>query len=177
MPMIRQNRLIPILGVVILVVVVGILLKSRSPTPSHVPMTSVPQPPAQSPDADSPADTIRTLTAEVKAIRDENRKLRDDNGKLVQQNDDLNRNRTAIEENVTRRLTEQFSKPEASGSPVFSGLNRKIDDLAAAVQKYVPGSQGNVQAGGSDIPPGLGFDPSSAPPTGAGGPAAAIGSS
>jgi integrating conjugative element protein (TIGR03752 family) len=175
MPMIRQNRLIPILGVIVLVIVVGILLKSRSPTPSHVPMTSVPRPPAQSPDADSPADTIRTLTAEVKAIRDETRKLRDDNGKLVQQNDDLNRNRAAIEENVTRRLTEQFAKPEASGSPVFSGLNRKIDDLAAAVQKYAPASTGNV--GGSDIPPGLGFDPSSAPTAGAGGPAAATGNS
>jgi integrating conjugative element protein (TIGR03752 family) len=172
MPMIRQNRLIPILGVVIFVVVAGILLKSRSPTPAHVPMTSVPQPPAQKPDADSPADTIRTLTAEVKAIRDENRKLRDDNGKLVQQSDDLNRNRTAIEENVTRRLTEQFSKPEASSSPVFSGLNRKIDDLAAVVQKYVPGGTGGVQAGVSDIPPGLGFDPATVTPIGAGTPAA-----
>jgi integrating conjugative element protein (TIGR03752 family) len=170
MPMIRQNRLIPILGIVILVVVVGILLKSRNPTPAHVPMTSVPQPPAPSPDADSPADTIRTLTAEVKSIKDENRKLREDNSKLVQQTDDLNRNRTAIEENVTRRLAEQFAKPEASGSPVFSGLNRKIDDLAAAVQRHVPGSAGAVQAGGSDIPPGLGFDPSGAP--GAGVPAA-----
>jgi integrating conjugative element protein (TIGR03752 family) len=175
MSMIRQNRLIPILGVIILVVVAGILLKGRSPTPAHVPMRSVPQPPAPSPDADSPADTIRTLTAEVKAIRDENRKLREDNTKLVQQNDDLNRNRTAIEENVTRRMTEQFSRPEASGSPVFSGLNRKIDDLAAAVQKVVPGS-GNLPAGGSDIPPGLGFDPALSAPIGAGGTAATIGS-
>jgi integrating conjugative element protein (TIGR03752 family) len=173
MPMIRQNRLIPILGIVVLAVVVGILLKSRSPTPAHVPMTSVPRPPAPSPDADSPADTIRTLTAEVKAIRDENRKLRDDNSKLVQQNDDLNRNRAAIEDNVARRLTEQFSRPEASGSPVFSGLNRKIDDLAAVVQKYVPGSAGTVQAGGSDIPPGLGFDPPGTP--GLGSPAVAVG--
>src|SRR5207249_12299833 len=62
-----------------------------------------------------------------------------------------------------------------SGSPVFSGLNRKIDDLAAAVQKYVPGSTSNVQAGGSDIPPGLGFDPSSASPTAAIGSAAVPG--
>jgi len=173
MPMIRQNRLIPVLGIVILVVVVGVLLKSRNPLPAHVPMANVPKPPAPSPDADSPADTIRTLTAEVKAIRDENQKLREDNGKLLQQNDDLNRNRTSIEENVTRRLTEQFSKPEASGSPVFSGLNRKIDDLAAAVQRYAPGGADNAQASGGDIPPGLGFDPAIAPSTGAGVPATA----
>ena len=168
MPMIRQNRLIPILGSVILVVVVAILLKSRNPAPEHVPMTGVPQPPARPADADSPADTIRTLTAEVQAIREENRKLREDNGRLVQQNDDLNRNRSAIEENVTRRLTEQFSRPEASGSPVFSGLNRKIDDLAAMVQRYSPESAAGVKAGGSDIPPGLGFDPANAPATAAG---------
>jgi len=168
MPMIRQNRLIPILGTVILIVVVGILLKSRSPAPGHVPMTSVPQPPAKSADADSPSDTIRTLTAEVQAIKDENRKLREDNGKLIQQNDDLNRNRSAIEENVTRRLTEQFSRPEASGSPVFSGLNRKIDELNAIVQRYTPEAAGTVKAGGSDIPAGLGFDPSATAPTAAG---------
>lgn len=174
MPMIRQNRLIPILGTVILVVVVAILLKGRSPAPEHVPMTSVPQPPAKTADADSPADTIRTLTAEVQAIKEENRKLREESGKLVQQNDDLNRNRSAIEENVTRRLTEQFSQPEASGSPVFSGLNRKIDDLAAMVQRYSPESAATTKAGGSDIPPGLGFDPASAPATAAGVPAAAV---
>ena len=69
MPMIRQNRLIPILGSVILVAVVAILFKSRSPTPEHVPMASVPQPPARTADADSPADTIRTLTAEVQEAR------------------------------------------------------------------------------------------------------------
>lgn len=174
MPMIRQNRLIPILGLVILVVVAVILVKSREPAPAHVPMTGVPQPPARSPDADSPSDTLRTLTAEVKAIRDENRQLREDNGKLHQQNDELNRNRAAIEENVTRRLTEQFSRPDASASPVFSGLNRKIDDLAAAVQKVVPGGNANVPAGGADIPPGLGFDPASMPPTAAGAPAVGV---
>ena len=167
MPMIRQNRLIPILGTLILVVVVAILLKSRRPAQEHVPMNSVPQPPAKSADADSPADTIRTLTAEVQAIKDESRKLREENGKLLQQNDDLNRNRSAIEENVTRRLTEQFSRPEASGSPVFSGLNRKIDELSAMVQRYTPEAPPAVPAGGSDIPPGLGFDPATAPPTAA----------
>lgn len=172
MPMIRQNRLIPILGTLILVVVVAILLKSRSAAPEHVPMTGVPQPPARTADADSPADTIRTLTAEVQAIKEENRKLREDNGKLGQQNDDLNRNRSSIEENVTRRLTEQFSRPEASDSPVFSGLNRKIDELSAMVQRYSPEPAASAKAGGNDIPPGLGFDPASAPATAAGVPAA-----
>jgi integrating conjugative element protein (TIGR03752 family) len=163
MPMIRQNRLIPLLGVVILVIVVVILVKSRSPAPAHVPMTSVPKPPVPAADADSPADTIRTLTAEVKAIKDENRRLRDDNGKLIQQNDDLNRNRASIEENVTRRLSEQLSRPDAAGSPVFTDLNRRIEDLAAAVQKAIPGGSGPMSASGSDIPPGLGFDPVSRP--------------
>lgn len=171
MPVIRQNRLIPILATVVLVIVAGILFTSRDSTPAHVPMTSVPAPPAPAPDADSPADTIRTLTAEVKAIKDENRKLREDNVKLGQRNDDLNRNRTAIEENVTRRLTERFSQPEASGSPVFSGLNRRIDDLAAIVEKYAPAAAATspaVQAGGTDIPPGLGFDPAGAATSSAG---------
>jgi integrating conjugative element protein (TIGR03752 family) len=163
MPTIRQNRLIPLLGVVVLVIVVVILVKSRSPAPSHVPMASVPKAPVPAADADSPSDTIRTLTAEVKAIKEENRRLRDDNGKLIQQNDDLNRNRASIEENVTRRLSEQLSRPDAAGSPVFTDLNRRIEDLAAAVQKAVPGGNGPMPAPGSDIPPGLGFDPAGRP--------------
>jgi integrating conjugative element protein (TIGR03752 family) len=163
MPMIRQNRLIPLLGVVVLVIVVVILIKSRSPAPSHVPMANVPKPPVPAADADSPSDTIRTLTAEVKAIKDENRRLRDDNGKLIQQNDDLNRNRASIEENVTRRLSEQLSRPDAAGSPAFTDLNRRIEDLAAAVQKAIPGGSGPVSAPGSDIPPGLGFDQAGRP--------------
>ena len=163
MPMIRQNRLIPLIGLVVLVIVVVILVKSRSPAPAHVPMASVPKPPVPAADADSPSDTIRTLTAEVKAIKEENRRLRDDNGKLIQQNDDLNRNRASIEENVTRRLSEQLSRPDAAGSPVFIDLNRRIEDLAATVQKAIPGGSGPMPTPGSDIPPGLGFDPAGRP--------------
>lgn len=167
MATIRQNRLIPLLGVLVLLVIVFILFKTKDDTPSHKPMTSVPAPPTPSPGADTPADTIRALTAEVKVIKNDNQKLREDNSRLVQQNDDLNRNRAAIEENVTRRLTEQFARPEASGSPVFSGINRKIDELAATVQRYAPGAAtgATVQAGGSDIPPGLGFDAAGAQAT------------
>jgi integrating conjugative element protein (TIGR03752 family) len=163
MPIIRQNRLIPLLGVAVLVIVVVILIRSREPTASHVPMAGIPKPPVPTADADTPADTIRTLTAEVKAIKEENRRLRDDNGKLIVQNDDLNRNRASIEENITRRLSDQLSRPDASASPVFSDLNRRIEDLAAAVQKAIPGPGGTPAPAGSDIPPGLGFDPAGGP--------------
>jgi integrating conjugative element protein (TIGR03752 family) len=161
MAVIRTNKLIPILVVIVLVIVGGVLFKSGGDKAKNVEMKSVPRPAAQSPDADTPSDTIRALTAEVTNVKDENKKLRDQNANLYSQNDELNKNRTAIEDGVTRKLTERFSSPEAANSPVFSALNSKIDNVTTLVEKYLPGAQAggtNASSVGSDIPSGLGFD-------------------
>ena len=169
MPTIRQNRLIPILGVLLAVAVLGVVLRARHAAPKAPPMASVPKVKPAAPDGDTPSDTLRTLTAEMKAVKDENRMLRDDRARLIQQNDDLNRNRSAIEDNVTRRVNDQLSRPDANTLPVFSAMQRRLDDLAANVEKLASGASAATKgSAGGDLPAGLGYDPNNLPLTGAG---------
>lgn len=162
MPAIRKNKLIPIIAVISLVIVSGLFFRGGGQ--KHEPMKEVPKPNAKAPDGDTTADTVRALTAEVTNVKEQNKKQRDENQKLLQEREELIRNRDQIEENVTRKLTEQFSRPEASGSPVFSGLNAKIDNLTAVMEKYAPGSTNQTGDGAAkqDMPPGLGFAPGTA---------------
>lgn len=78
------NKLLPLLAGALLVVVMVIALKASKPNgDAAVQMAAVPRP--GSPDADSPADTIRTLTAQVAAIKSESNKLQQQNQALLQQ--------------------------------------------------------------------------------------------
>jgi cell division protein ZapB len=164
MTSIRQNRLIPVFAVIILLCVAGVLYKALSGTKHGtvpVPLETVPKLESRPADADSPADTLRTLTAKVGETQEAMQRLHSDNEALRVQNQELLRDKASIEDSITRRLTEQFSRPDASGSPIFSGLNTKIDELAARVERYAP----SVSHAGtsSDIPAGLGFDDEAIP--------------
>ena len=62
-----SNRLLPIIASVVVLMLVFVTLKSCSnENENQVVMSSVPQAPL--PDADTPADTIKTLTANVAAM-------------------------------------------------------------------------------------------------------------
>lgn len=162
MAAIRQNRLIPLFALIVLVMVGGVIFKSRDPDKRAdipVPLKAVPTPDLPRADADSPADTLRTLTAEVSRTKEEIQKLREENTELRKQNDAISHDKSVIEDNVTRNLVNQLSRPEASGSPVFSNLNARIDELAVKVEHY--SSSGAPVAPGSDIPEGLGYDTAS----------------
>lgn len=159
MQAIRKNKLIPIIAAIALIIFVGLF--ARSGGTKHEPIKTVPHPNAKAADGDTTADTVRALTAEVTNVKEQNSRTLDENQKLLREKDELIKNRTAIEENVTRNLTERFSSPEASGSPVFSSLNAKIENLTAAMERYAPGSTAQVgdSASNSDMPAGLGFVP------------------
>ncbi len=94
-----SNRLLPILAGAVLLMLVFVTLKSCSDDGGDgFVMDRVPEAPA--PDADTPADTIKTLTANVAAMTTEVEALRQDNTGLRRENQALLRNRTQIEENV-----------------------------------------------------------------------------
>lgn len=168
MPMIKKNKLIPIVVVVAVVVIGGLFM--RAGPEKHVPMTEIPKAGAKSADGDTTADTVRALTAEVSTVKEQQKQQISENKKLVLERNELINNRTAIEENVTRKLTEQFSRPEASGSPVFSSLNAKLENLTNIVEKLAPNgtSPGTESAINGDIPPGLGFGGSATPSSSSG---------
>ena len=74
-----SNRLLPLLAGAVVLMLAFVTLKSCSGEPDDaLVLESVPQAPA--PDADSPADTIKTLTANVAAMTSEVQAPRKDTG-------------------------------------------------------------------------------------------------
>lgn len=161
-----SNRLLPLLAGGVLLMLVFVTLKSCTGEPDgQLAMDTVPQ--ASNPDADTPADTIKTLTANVAAMTAEVKALRQDNTQLRSENRELLSSRTQIENNVTTRVTRELLSREKDqvasqrlDSGVLSSLTARVDALS---QSY---SQINLTPSGSDIPVGLGLDGLGADPAG-----------
>ena len=163
-----SNRLLPIIAGVVVLMLAFVTLKSCSNgQEEQVVMDAVPQAPV--PDADTPADTIKTVTANVAAMTAEVEALRKDNATLRNENQRLLSNRAQIEENVATRVKRELLSREndkaAQGrldSSVLSSLTARVDALSQSL------SQGTSTKGASDIPVGLGFDGGGAatPPAG-----------
>jgi len=152
------NRLLPLLAGAVMLMLAFVTLKScTGEQDGSVVLESVPQAPA--PDADSPADTIKTLTANVAAMTAEVQALRKDNDALRKENRDLLANRHQIENNVTTRVKRELLSREKDqearnrlDSGVLSSLTARVDALSQSL------SQRHSTSGGSDIPVGLGLD-------------------
>ncbi|MES9886367.1 MAG: TIGR03752 family integrating conjugative element protein, partial [Candidatus Sedimenticola sp. 6PFRAG1] len=87
-----SNRLLPLLAGAVILMLAFVTLKSCTGEQNDaLVMETIPQSPA--PDADSPADTIKTLTANVAAMTSEVKALRKDNDQLRKENRDLLANR------------------------------------------------------------------------------------
>jgi len=153
-----SNRLLPILAGAVLLMLVFVTLKSCSTDENEaVVLDSVPQAPA--PDADTPADTIKTLTANVAAMTAEVEALRRDNADLRKENQALLTNRTQIEENVATRVKRELLAREHDednrvriDSGLLSSLTARVDALAESLTTTQTHDRAN------DIPVGLGLD-------------------
>jgi len=153
-----SNRLLPLLAGAVVLILAFVTLKScERDTESPAVMDAVPQAPA--PDADSPADTIKTLTANVAAMTAEVQALRKDNAQLRKENQELLANRHQIEENVATRLRRELLSREKDkeardriDSGVLSSLTARVDALSQAItgNRSAPVAQ--------DIPVGLGLE-------------------
>ena len=69
-------------------------------------LEAVPSVPA--PDADTPADTITTLTANVAAMTRELKRLKQDNADLKDDNRELMQQRKALEEKMSTRIAAEI---------------------------------------------------------------------
>ena len=99
----RSNRLLPVLGGAVLLMLVFVTLRScGGGGEGGAVMEAVPTAPA--PDADTPADTIMTLTANVASMESEVGALRQENEALRLENRTIAADQARIEENVTVRL-------------------------------------------------------------------------
>ncbi|WP_372798578.1 TIGR03752 family integrating conjugative element protein [Litorivivens sp.] len=140
----------------LLTVFVGV--KSCSPNEEQAPLLdAVPQ--APKPDADTPADTIKTLTANVSAMTSELNALRRDNTTLKQENRNLVEDRQQIENNVFSRLqhalaTKHSDTASSETTSAIAALTSRVDSLANRLgtsSRQAPDAR-------SDIPVGLGLE-------------------
>tara|TARA_R110002110_G_scaffold158656_1_gene356145 strand:+ start:24440 stop:25849 length:1410 start_codon:yes stop_codon:yes gene_type:complete len=152
-----SNRLLPLLATLVVLVLIVVTLQTCSAERDNgLLLTGVPTAPA--PDADTPADTIKTLTANVAAMTTAVTALRQDNAALRKENQTLINNRSQIEENVATRLRRELRAREQDAdnqarkdSGVLQSLTQRVDTLAASLNEVQ-----NAQPGQA-MPVGLGL--------------------
>ncbi len=152
------NRLLPLLAGSVLLILAFVTIKSCSNDAGESnTLASVPK--APSPDADSPADTIKTLTANVAAMTAEVQALRQNNDQLHAENRELLSHREQIEENVATRVQRELI---ARQNELSRDGREEADDLASLTSRVDALTQSihdsRLAEGGSDMPVGLGFD-------------------
>ena len=157
-----SNRLLPLLAGGVMLMLVFVTLKScTGEQDGQLVMDAVPQ--APTPDADTPADTIKTLTANVAAMTAEVKALRQDNTALRNENRQLLVSRSQIENNVATRVKRELlsREKEQAGSHrldsgVLSSLTARVDALSQTLSQTQ--AQRHPTPSGSDIPVGLGLN-------------------
>ncbi len=145
-----SNKLLPIIAGLVLVMLVFVGIKSIDSGGDDTVLDQVPV--AGMPDADSPADTIRTLTAQVASIKSESEKLQ-------MQNQELLRQRQEIESKVRAQLlTEMRSMKDKEDTTAVSKLTEKLDFFKNQLDELTHAQNGaSQQSPGSDIPVGFGI--------------------
>ena len=173
MPAIRQNKLIPLMAIVALIVVGFIFWRvsrdGETTTPAGTPLTVVPaiaEPVSESQtgflsgaknvrtttsaDADTPTETIRTLTSEVSAMRSDMQKVADENRKLNGQVNQLQFNKEQLKGEIKSELQASMPAPAAPVSP-------------APAEGKAPGATESIFEKNpllGQLPSGFGFDKS-----------------
>ncbi len=149
----KQNRLLPILAAMVLLIWVLVLNKSCvNEDADSVLLDSVPR--ASAPDADTPADTIETLTANVAAMISELQELRQANVELQSDNEQLLQDRDGLEDRMSNRIDDAIAARDQpqDDSKALHTLSKRIDALSDAMSASFSNS------GASDIPVGLGLN-------------------
>ncbi len=151
----KQNRLLPILAAIVLLMLVLVLNKSCvDEETDSVLLERVPR--ASAPDADTPADTIETLTANVAAMTSELQALRQANVNLRRDNEKLLQDRDGLEQRMSNRIDDKFASREQQqgDGKALASLSDRIDGLSEAMISSFS------RSGVSDIPVGLGLESS-----------------
>ena len=158
MSMVTSNRLLPILAGSVVLMAVLVTVKSCYPNEEQFQLLEA-VPRAPKPDADTPADTIKTLTANVSAMTSELNALRRDNTALKLENRGLVDDRKQIENNVLSKVqtaleTKRLDTAPTETTSAIAALTARVDSLTNRLVT----SSSQPTSMGSDIPVGLGLD-------------------
>lgn len=120
-------------------------------------------------DVDSPVETMRTLTNETRAVREDSVELQEENKKLQQKANQL----LKMEESINKRINSRFTNAERQAEEkqrelehtqdLTRGLISKLEQRLVELQNTGSEKAGKKTAGGydigsADIPTGLGYD-------------------
>lgn len=161
MAVLRSNRLLPLIGITVALMAAFVGLKSCGTTDSDgVVMDRVPRAPAA--DADTPAETIKTLTARVAELMNHVKALRNENDELLRRNREIE---NTVTKRVKRELKDERAREDNAADSILSGLTERIDSLAGRVSTLSEknASQSTEPTPGSDIPVGLGLSDDASP--------------
>ena len=155
----RRNPLLPILAAVVALMAVVVWFRSGSDAGASGDARMAAVPPTPPADADTPADTLRTLTANVAQMSAELEAVRRENRELRQANDEMNAGQRQSEERLAQRLRAEREREaeaalvrERDESGAVAGLAARVEALSDAVGRL------SVAGTASDIPVGLGLD-------------------
>ena len=128
MPVLNRKALY-VLGIGVLGLLMLVLSApwKSDPTTRGAALTSVPITPA--PDADSPADTIKTLTATMSSLVQEIDDLAQSNVSLRAENEELRAKTDLIEVRITERLRTELHNHQAAQEEIAAELSRMMSRM------------------------------------------------
>lgn len=144
---ISSNKLLPVLGTLTVCIILAIAFKSCSKAdPDPAVASAKPAPPA---DADTPADTMNALRAEVASMRLEEARLRKNIDAEAQRNNQLS---NEISNQVKQDLRTELSGQRDNN---LDALLKKVDDLSSKYSAIGQADPGAAKLGGASIDPDL----------------------
>ncbi|HHI71489.1 MAG TPA: TIGR03752 family integrating conjugative element protein [Rhodobacteraceae bacterium] len=146
------NKILPLIGIAVLLGALALALKTRRPPPPAPRPAKTPEAPA--PAADSPADTVRSLTARVTDMLAENKRINEENERLRKQLEEFRQDEEKIAAKVKKKLAGELSKVRQENQDKLSTLAEKLNQLKESFSKQ---SSDKLAIGGGDIPDGFGF--------------------
>ena len=161
-----QNKLTPILAALAIGIIGFVIYKSFShdKAPSAEPIKAVPTPAAiaksdKSADSDSPSDTLRTLTSEVKELKSATQQLNEENARLKNENANMRTNEPALIERLRTTLRNDANAAAAKAAPdTPSSIVDGVIQSGTSGWSSLSGSVSPTANNTAGIPGGLGFD-------------------
>lgn len=159
-----------LLGALVLFAIVTIF-RSGKEAPAPQAMTAVPTPSveasAPAADGDTPQDTLRTLTSELKQVHISLAQVSKENTELRERNERLLRDRNQTVDEVARKVGEQISTESGPMGGVLTRLTQMETRLAGYDVAGGGVRAGGNAAGANGIPGGFGYEGGGAPAGGA----------
>ncbi|PWU28931.1 TIGR03752 family integrating conjugative element protein [Pseudomonas sp. RW407] len=109
-------------------------------------------------DGDTPSDTLRTVVAESRQLKDQMTKALQDNGELKRQNEELQARLGNINQTVDQRLNAAQQQLQQHSQEQSQGMLDKLQKQLDMLSKRESGIEDTGSAG-SDLPIGFGVQP------------------